>query len=394
MENIFFYWLLIFVMVVWMAVKVGRDSVGMGVLTFLFWPAAIIPLITNWGQRGSDIRLQFVVVAIASGFLWSNMNEAALQARRSMQLEQAAMVGGRDSVYAMQIESERDGVRYGRPVGNDQAPLMALDANGNPVAPTTSGDMAYYLRTTGRVGGPAAEGTISLANTATVAGVGGASAPVSWEPALQFAPALAKVHATPLQEIRYRRGGVVLQPAFATLQVPDHFRFVARHQLGLLSELRGIPVTEETLGWIVHERVNLNSADFWFVEVSFHEVGHLAPPSPGTALSAMQWEATTATANWGRPAVTAERGTDQSAAKLTRHGAIRFRVPELQDDQLELGLRAVRLMASRTEPERGWAHTEYIGADSAQTLAEWVESLQVAAEPVMVAEREDDEHSS
>lgn len=385
MNTILFCWMLIFVMVVWMAVKVGRQSVGMGVLTFLFWPAAIIPLITNWGQRDSDIRLQFLVAAIASGFLWKATLEIAMQTEQAMQQDQIALVNG-DSVYVMQIESERDGVRYGRPVGNDGAPLIALDANGNPVSPTTSGDMAYYLRATGRLGGPAADGTMSRANTATVAGVGGSS--ISAESDMQFAPALAKVHSTPLHEIRFRRGEVRLQPAFSTFRVPEHFRFIARHQLGLLSQLRGIAVAEHTLGWLVHERVNLNSADFWFVEVSFHEVGHLAPPLPGATLTAVQWDAASAIANWGRPAVPAERGIDQSAVKLTRHGAIRFRVPELNSDQLELGLRAVRLMASRTEPDRGWEHAEYIGEESPQTLAEWVDSLQAPAEPTVVAERE------
>ena len=58
MGMVGFYYLLIGVMAIWMAIKVGRESLGMGIATFLFWPIAIIPLITNWGQRGSDIRLQ------------------------------------------------------------------------------------------------------------------------------------------------------------------------------------------------------------------------------------------------------------------------------------------------------------------------------------------------
>jgi hypothetical protein len=391
---ILFYWMLIFVMVVWMAVKVGRSSVGMGVVTFLFWPIAIIPLITNWGQRDSDIRLQFFVVALATGLLWKAMVELALETGPTMQDGQIALVGGQDPFSAMQVESERDGVQYGRPLGNDRAPLIALDANGNPVSPTTSGDMAYYLRATGRVGGPAAAGTLSRSDRATVAGVGGKSMTSSAEPEVRFAPAMAKVNSTPLNEIRFRSGTVRLQPALSTLDVPEHFRFIARHQLGLLSELRDIAVTEHTLGWIVHERVNLNSADFWFVEVSFHDVGHLAPPSPNASVAAMQWDATNATAIWGRPAVPAERGVDQLAVKLTRHGAILFRAPELQDDQLELGLRAVRLLASRAEPESGWAHAEFIGEGSPLSLAEWVESLQAPAEPTVVAEREDGSRSS
>ncbi len=393
MNLILFYWMLIFVMVVWMAVKVGRSSVGMGVVTFLFWPIAIIPLITNWGQRDSDIRLQFFVVAAATGLLWKSLIELAMETERTMQDDQIALIGGQDPFSAMQVESERDGVQYGRPRGNARAPLIALDANGNPVSPTTSGDMAYYLRATGRVGGPSAAGTLSRSDRATLAG-GRPSMSSSAESEMHFAPAMAKVNSTPLKEIRFRSGTVRLPPALATLDVPEHFRFIARHQLGLLSELRGIAVAEHTLGWIVHERVNLNSADFWFVEVSFHEVGHLAPPSPGGSVAALQWDATNATAIWGRPAVPAERGIDQSAAKLTRHGAILFRAPELHEDQLELGLRAVRLMASRAEPESGWEHAEFIGESSPLSLAQWVQSLQAPAEPTVVAEREDGARSS
>ena len=337
MNLILFYWMLIFVMVVWMAVKVGRSSVGMGVVTFLFWPIAIIPLITNWGQRDSDIRLQFFVAAAATGLLWKSLIEIALETERTMQDDQIALIGGQDPFSAMQVESERDGVQY----------------RATPVA------------------------------------VGGQSMSSSTEPEMRFAPAMARVNSIPLNEIRFRSGMVHLQPALATLDVPEHFRFIARHQLGLLSELRDIAVAEHTLGWIVHERVNLNSADFWFVEVSFHDVGYLAPPAPGASVAAMQWDATNAMAIWGRPAVPAERGIDQSAVKLTRHGALLFRAPELQDDQLELGLRAVRLMASRAEPEPGWGHAEYIGEGSPLSLAAWVESLQALAEPTMVAERED-----
>ena len=63
-NYIFFYWLLIVVMVLWMAIKVARVSTGMAVATFFCWPIAVIPLITNWGQRDSDIRLQFLTEAL------------------------------------------------------------------------------------------------------------------------------------------------------------------------------------------------------------------------------------------------------------------------------------------------------------------------------------------
>lgn len=333
MNTTLFYWMLILVMVAWMAVKIGRSSVVMGVVTFLFWPIAIVPLITNWGQRDSDIRLQFFVVALASGLLWKNVIEVA-EAERRMRADQITMVAEDDAIYAMQIEATRADI------------------------------------------GDAASAT---------------SIPETEAPEQRIAPVPAKVHSTPLHEIRFQRGVVRLRHAFANLEVPPHFRFIGQHQLGLLSEQRMVPVDAHTLGWIVHERVNLNSPDFWFIEVSFHEVGHLAPPSPGSAPVPMQWDAPSATAIWGQPAARSERGIDHMAVKLTRHGAILFRVPELQEGQRELGMRAVRLMAARTEPERGWAYAEYIGDVSTQTLAQWAESLRSSTEPTVVVERDDDQ---
>ena len=80
MGNIGFYYLLIFVMVIWMAIKIGRDSTGMGIATLVCWPFAVVPLITNWGRRDSDIRLQFVVVLVAGGLLWIFLDKVALHA--------------------------------------------------------------------------------------------------------------------------------------------------------------------------------------------------------------------------------------------------------------------------------------------------------------------------
>lgn len=396
MGMISFYWMLIFVMVVWMAIKVGRGSTGMGILTFLCWPIAVIPLITNWGQRDSDIRLQFLVTVIATALLWNAAMDAALEQQRFEQ--ELAQASGDESLYAMQIEAERDGVRYGRPAGNPRAPLIALDAAGNPVAPTTSGDMAYYLRATGRVGGPAAAGTLNRSNVATAPGAPGGAQPAMLAPSpeseLEFAPALARVHATPLREIRFRRGDVHLSPAFASIEVPKHFRFVARHQLGLLSELRDIPVGEQTLGWIVHERVNLNSAHFWFVEVQFHEVGHLEAPTPAMAPGALEWNGDRMVAQWSQPPAEAARGEDVLAAKLLRHGVLLFRVPELKPDERELGVRAARLLASRVQADTGWAHADFVGETSAQTLAAWVQSRQAGAEATVTAEAEGERERS
>lgn len=373
-NYIAFYWLLVFVMVAWMAIKVARVSTGMAFATFFCWPIAVIPLITNWGQRDSDIRLQFLITTVASILLWnSSMKVVEEHPGLMFTQDEIEQIRATDPVFAAEIE-------------RDQLRAVGIDVE---MVPEQTGS------------GPASTGaTISIepsgrAPRAFASPAAGARVPVAaTEPSMEFAAAPARVARVPLRELNFRRGDVRLAPAFSRIQVPEHFRFIARHQLGLLSELRDVPVSEHTLGWIIHERVDLNSAHFWFVDVQFHEAGHIAAPSPGDTVAAMQWDPATATASWGQPAGVAGRGTDQSAAKLTRHGAILFRVPELKDEQLELGLRAARLMAARTELDQGWAHAEYIGEAPPQTLAQWVESLRASAQPTKMAEADDGKHSS
>ncbi len=375
-NYIFFYWMLIVAMVVWMAIKVARVSTGMAVATFFCWPIAVIPLITNWGQRDSDIRLQFLITAVASILLWNTSAKVVEQHPALLYTQdEIEQIRATDPVFAAEIE--RDQLRA---VGIDVGMASDSSADGSSFAEESMDSSGRSPRV--------------FSSPSAGAGTAPMALPAASGEAMEFAAAPARVAAVPLRELNFRRGIVRLGPAFSQIRVPEHFRFIARHQLGLLSELRGAPVSEHTLGWIVHERVDLNSAHFWFVDVQFHEAGHLAPPSPGSIGSAMQWDPATATATWGQPASGEGRGIDQSAVKLTRHGAILFRVLELKDSQLELGLRAARLMAARTEPDQGWAHAEYIGQDSSQTLAQWVESLKAPVEPTVVAEREDGQRSS
>ncbi|MBK8070270.1 MAG: hypothetical protein IPK27_22475 [Rhodanobacteraceae bacterium] len=367
-NYITFYWALIVVMVAWMAIRIAKVSTGMAVAAFLCWPIAVIPLITNWGQRGSDIRLQFLVTAVASILLW---NTSATFVGENPSLlytqDEIEQIRASDPVFAAEIEREQL-----RALGIDTESASDVNLDSPAAASAERSPRAFVSPTAGSDG------------------IAATSAPGSME----FAAAPPTVARIPLRELNFRRGNARLNAAFARIQVPRHFRFIGRHQLGLLSERRGIPVSDQTLGWIIHERVDLNSARFWFVDVQFHEIGHLAPPAVGADAPLVQWNPATAIAIFGQPAGGKGHGTDQSAAKLTRHGAILFRVPELKDEQLELGLRAARLMAARTVPDQGWAHAEYIGESSPQTLAQWVESLKASAQPTEMAEADDGKHSS
>lgn len=377
MNMVLFYWMLIIVMVVWMAVKVGRNSVGLGVVTFFFWPIAIIPLITNWGQRDSDIRLQFFVTLIATGLLWKAMIDVVVK-EVPFSEDEIAMIREENPAFAAQLEREQ---------ARRDSGGVEFVVESDPGSASTSASISVV---------PSSRSPrVQEAFSGMPQAPGEAVAPLARsEPGMQYAAAPAKVHATPLHEIRFRRGDVRLAPAFAMLEVPRHFRFIARHQLGLLSQLRGVPVTAQTLGWIVHERVNLNSADFWFVEIGFHEVGHIAAPTPAAPASGIHWNADRLIAQWSQPPKDARRGEDYLAAKLLRHGVISLRVPELVDGQRELGIRATRLMAERIYPESGWAHSEYIGDPSQLSLAGWVQSQQSGAEATVTAEATGDRERS
>ena len=357
MGTIGFYYLLIVVMVIWMAIKVGRDSTGMGIATLLFWPIAIIPLITNWGRRDNDIKLQFLVASVATVLV---MNAAVKVVTENAALlyspDEIEQIRAEDPAFAAEIEREQLRALGVQIVVEDESDSQSFSS----VSPATQVD------------------TLREA-----------------EPVFSAAP--AQIRKVPLNELNFRRGQVRLARAYARLEVPEHFRFVARHQLGLLAEMRQIAISEHTLGWVVHERVDLRSPQFWFVDVQFHDAGHLAAPDGDANVpTGLGWDPQRQIASFSQVAGDAVKGQDQVAAKLLRHGAVVFRVPELASGQLELGLRAARLMATQVEAESGWSYTDFSGVESQQSLPQWVESLAPRSEPDVIVESEDNagKHSS
>ena len=336
-----FWYLVIFVLVVWMALRVGRSSSTMGAMTFIFWPIAVVPLFTNWGDRDSDIRIPFVLTALASLMLIYNTHKAVDQLALNMDADDIAYLREHDPETAAMIEKRQ--VAMG----------MTLEFEDEP-----AGNAGRIVAT-------------SVANTRS----GSAAAEE-----MQFAAAPAQIRQIPLNELRFRRSLVRLAPAFATLQIPEHFRFVSAQQLGTLAEIRGVTVDPHSLGWVVHERVDLRSSDFWYVDVQFHECGHLAPPAGGSSLTELNadddqlhWDPTIAAASWTSTGTNAAL-VERNVVRLLRHGALVFKAGDLTPGQRELGLRATRLLALRAQPDPGWQHAEFIGDASAQTLASWVQA--------------------
>lgn len=366
-----FYYALLIAMVLWMAIRINRVSTGMAVATFVCWPLAIIPLITNWGSRGSDIRLPFLVAALAGGMIMYSTNQVVQNTALMYSPSDIEAIRSEDPQFAAEIERE-------------QLRALGVEVEFEAADP-----------------GPASSAASTFATISVEPGSGGRRAPIAAAAApaspaaapaaaeeLQFAPAPAQIRKVPLRELRFRRGQIRLSQAFARLDVPQHFRFVSAQQLGTLAEMRGIPVSDATIGWLVHERVNLGSSTFWFVDVQFHESGHLsapaadATPTAGRA-SILAWDGDRAMAIWSSPWGQQAAGKELAAAKLMRHGAVVYRLPDLAPDQAELGLRAARLLALRTLPEPGWAYDEFTGAQSAQSLSAWLGEMTTPATTTM-----------
>ncbi len=346
--SLTFWYLVIFVMVVWMALRVGRSSSTMGVMTFIFWPVAVVPLFTNWGDRDSDIRIPFVLTALASLMLIYNSNKAVDQLALNMDADDIAYIRESDPETAAMIEQRQAALgvtlEFEDEPRSDSGPIIATSVS----ATRDSGNNA-------------SRGLDAAAEE------------------MQFAAAPAQIRQIPLEELRFRRGLVRLGPAFASLQIPEHFRFVSAQQLGTLAEIRGVTVDPHSLGWVVHERVDLRSSDFWYVDVQFHECGHLAPPTGGSSLlqlgaddDQLQWDPTLTAASWSDSGKNAAL-SDRSVVRLLRHGALLFRAVDLTPGQRELGLRATRMLALRAQADPGWQHSEFIGAASAQQLTRWVQ---------------------
>jgi hypothetical protein len=65
------------VFLVWMAAKIGKQSVPMAVGAFLFWPVLIYAVIKYWGDEESDIKLPFALFVLSAGYAWYSLYKLA-----------------------------------------------------------------------------------------------------------------------------------------------------------------------------------------------------------------------------------------------------------------------------------------------------------------------------
>jgi uncharacterized membrane-anchored protein len=197
-----------------------------------------------------------------------------------------------------------------------------------------------------------------------------------------------------LAKLQPRGGRVEIAPAAAALDVPAHFRFIDRDGLQALYEEVGGSLNPSSMGWLVHESVELGAEDAWFVEIEWLGDGYVRENGFATRtrdqmfvdaqdalarLSELQGEdepgfrlvryVEVPSFDVGRDSATwveelAYEGDDAHrldcyAAKLGRRGVLLFSVLEVGTKRQELCLRSVRLAAGRIAFDQGQAYADY-----------------------------------
>ena len=56
------------ILLLWMIVKIWRDSMLLAIVAIFFWPALIIALIQNWGNEQTDIKVPFFLFVAVVGY--------------------------------------------------------------------------------------------------------------------------------------------------------------------------------------------------------------------------------------------------------------------------------------------------------------------------------------
>jgi len=209
-------------------------------------------------------------------------------------------------------------------------------------------------------------------------------------------PVADKLHfSIALTKTPYRSGPVEIPIAHATIDVPAHFHFYDRASLAALYADSGEGPSEVTVGWLVHESVDLADEDEWHVDVAwigegFVAEGDLATRNPesllaqgrlvteeqsahletGSSISLVRYAQTPTLdtplhrATWVEEYAVKEKGDvenklDCYAAKLARGGVMLYSIDEIEPEREELCLRSVRLASTRTTFAAGQTYEDH-----------------------------------
>lgn len=360
------YYLVAFILAIWMVVKIARSSPLLALVVFLFTPASLYALVRYWGDRDSDIRVPFALMVLAFGMALFMANrtidKAALEAAPYFTDDEIAMIRLEDPAMADAIEEARakafaeNGEDYYAYEYDEEADGEYVEDDGS-LALERDDEAALdpVERAAARARARSAEPVREVP----------AAEPAPVDPAEREAARLAELQIA-AAALAYRFGSVPLSPAAAELPMPRGFRFAPRQTVLRVAKLRGVPVPDDLLGWVVHQKVDLTAADAWFVEVRFVpggteagalELRHLLAAAGGDgALGegayAPAWSGGREIATWARQRAAGDSQIDLHAARPLREGLLLFAVRGREGGDEELGLRATRLMALRAVPTR------------------------------------------
>ena len=62
-----------FILLIWMLLRVGKQSVLLAILAFFFWPVLIFAVIKYWGDEEADIKVPFAFFMAAVIYMWYDM---------------------------------------------------------------------------------------------------------------------------------------------------------------------------------------------------------------------------------------------------------------------------------------------------------------------------------
>lgn len=374
-----------FLMVVWMCIKIARGSVILALLTFFFWPLALISLIRNWGESDTDIRIPFFAAVAALGMSFFMVGRGADQflveaAPYFSEAELRVIARENPAAYDTIMQARADFVAAG---GDLDA--LAYEDDEDYADSDWQATVSPPARRPARSSTAARSGDGLLPEPATP--------PVALDPLVDLAQTAAG--------LSYLYSRVEWPQAQAHIQLPSRFRFVPANRLHRMARLRSQPMPAGALGWITHETVDLGQPESWVMEVRHIGSGRLvegesgdertdfsralaqlagAPVLDGSSRSlgsgkfAPQWDTHRHLLTWSLESPEGE--SDHHTVLPLRQGALQFSVRGLQPDQREFGQRATRLLAASVEVTAGerWqdpARTSDTKADA--SLLQWVQ---------------------
>ena len=65
------------IFLLWMIAKVWKQSIGLAILSFFFWPALVYALFKNWGDEEADIKVPFFLFLASVTYMFYDMRQMA-----------------------------------------------------------------------------------------------------------------------------------------------------------------------------------------------------------------------------------------------------------------------------------------------------------------------------